>query len=446
MNPDRIRKLNSSPARPGSVVYWMSRDQRAADNWALAFAQELAQVQSAALAVVFCLVPSFGDATIRQYSFMLKGLREVEARLDDLEIPFILLTGSPQDTLPAFLKEKNAGALVTDFDPLRIKREWKDQVINSIDIPAFEVDAHNIIPCWIASAKHEYGAYTFRPKVQRLLPEFLDDLPTITRHPIRWEGQIHKADWIEAEKSILVDRSVPEAKWIEPGEDAAAEVLRQFIDHKLADYPLRRNDPTQNGQSNLSPYLHFGQISAQRVALEVNRSGISCADFLEELIVRRELSDNFCYYSTSYDSTDCFPDWARRTLDEHRYDPRPEIYSIDELEQAKTHDRLWNACQMEMVSRGKMHGYMRMYWAKKILEWSPTYEDAMRACIYLNDRYELDGRDPNGYTGIAWSIGGVHDRAWKSRPIFGKVRYMSYDGCARKFDVDKYIRAMLPSE
>lgn len=442
MNPKRIRNLNSCSAKPGAVVYWMSRDQRASDNWALVFAQELAIERSSQLTVVFCLAPSFGDATLRQYAFMLKSLRHVESRLDKLGIPFFLLTGFPYDEVPAFLKSNNAGALVTDFDPLRIKREWKERVVGAIDIPAYEVDAHNIVPCWVASSKQEYGAYTFRPKLQRLLPEFLDDFPTISPHPFRWNGPVDKIDWKAAETFLTVDRSVSEVHWIEPGEYAASRVLRQFIDDKLADYPLRRNDPTQDGQSNLSPYLHFGQISAQRIALEVDRSGLVAEDFLEELIVRRELSDNFCYYNRAYDTTACFPDWAKRTLDDHLNDPRPEIYSVDELENARTHDPLWNACQTEMIKRGKMHGYMRMYWAKKILEWTPTPEDAMRACIYLNDRYELDGRDPNGYTGIAWSIGGVHDRAWKSRPIFGKVRYMSYNGCARKFDTVKYIQMM----
>lgn len=440
MNPQRIRNLNSCPEKPGPVVYWMSRDQRVADNWALIFAKELAEERSVPVAVVFCLVPMFGDAAIRQYAFMLRGVQEVESRLDKLGIPFFLLTGSPQDKIPVFLKANNAGVLVTDFDPLRIKREWKDQVVSATEIPAYEVDAHNIVPCWIASVKQEYGAYTFRPKLNRLLPEFMDKYPPVTGNRRPWVSPVHEADWKAAEESLTVDRSISEVSWIEPGEDAALRMMRQFIDEKLADYPQKRNDPSLDGQSNLSPYLHFGQISAQRVAIEAGKSGRGAPEFLEELIVRRELSDNFCCYNKVYDTTGCFPDWAKRTLDEHLTDPRPEIYSIDELEHAHTHDPLWNACQMEMVGRGKMHAYMRMYWAKKILEWTHSPEEAMQTCIYLNDRYELDGRDPNGYVGIAWSIGGVHDRAWGQRPIFGKVRYMSYEGCERKFDVNKYIQ------
>ncbi|MFW5721799.1 MAG: deoxyribodipyrimidine photolyase, partial [Desulfohalobiaceae bacterium] len=192
--------------------------------------------------------------------------------------------------------------------------------------------------------------------------------------------------------------------------------------------------------------LHFGQIAAQRVAQEVlsfkTRTAYKEA-FLEELIVRRELSDNFCFYNPAHDSVDGFPEWAGKTLDAHRKDPREHVYSLEEFEQARTHDPLWNAAQMEMVTRGKMHGYMRMYWAKKILEWTASPEEAMDVAITLNDRWELDGRDSNGYTGIAWSIGGVHDRAWPERPVFGKIRFMNDRGCRRKFDVDAYIRRQL---
>jgi len=441
MNPLRIRKLNdfrSVTGRP--VIYWMSRDQRVNDNWALIFSQELAEELSSPLAVVFCLTPIFLNATLRQYSFMLKGLQEVESNLAKLDMPFFLLTGFPQNELPSFIRAHKVGALVADFDPLRIKREWRNGVVNQIAIPAYEVDAHNIVPCWSASPKQEYGAHTFRPKIHRVLPEFLDEFPKLKRHRIKWNGEIPTVDWAKAEKSLQADRNVTAVDWIQSGEKGANRHLNRFINDKLQHYAARRNDPTQDGQSNLSPCLHFGQISAQRVVLEVGKSGIDAPEFLEELIVRRELSDNFCYYNQAYDSTDGFPDWARRTLDEHRSDPRLEVYTFDKLEHSQTYDRLWNASQREMVIRGKMHGYMRMYWAKKILEWSPSPEEALKRCIYLNDHYELDGRDPSGYTGIAWSIGGVHDRAWASRPIFGKVRYMSYDGCARKFDVNRYIQ------
>jgi len=215
--------------------------------------------------------------------------------------------------------------------------------------------------------------------------------------------------------------------------------LGNFLEHKLAGYERDRNDPNKDGQSGLSPYLHFGQISAQRIALEVLKSMKDAGSFLEELIVRKELSDNYCYYNQHYDDMQGFPAWAKTSLSEHEKDRREYLYTLQELELARTHDDLWNAAQQEMLQTGKMHGYMRMYWAKKILEWTESPAAAQAAAIHQNDRYELDGRDPSGYTGIAWSLGGVHDRAWKERAIFGKVRYMSYNGAKSKFDVKTYI-------
>jgi deoxyribodipyrimidine photo-lyase len=241
---------------------------------------------------------------------------------------------------------------------------------------------------------------------------------------------------------LKVNTSVPVVDWIEPGQKAARKMLRHFIKQKLNAYEAQRNDPNLDALSILSPFLHFGQISAQRVALEVQKADIPEDDkaaFLEESIVRRELADNYCYYNEKYDNFRGFPDWARKSLDEHRKDKREYKYTLMQFEGGLTHDGLWNAAQMEMVKTGKMHGYMRMYWAKKILEWTKTPEEAQKIAIILNDKYELDGRDPNGYTGIAWSIGGVHDRAWFTRPVFGKVRYMSSGGARSKFDVDAYI-------
>ena len=206
---------------------------------------------------------------------------------------------------------------------------------------------------------------------------------------------------------------------------------------------MKRNDPNLNKLSNLSPHFHFGHISTQRVAYEIKKLDQFEVDkeaFLEEMIVRRELAENFCEYENNYDFFEGFHPWAQKTLNEHRSDEREYIYSSDEFEESKTHDPLWNAAQNQMKYHGKMHGFMRMYWAKKILEWSDSPEKALQIAINLNDKYELDGRDPNGYTGIAWSIGGIHDRAWFERPVFGKIRYMNYNGCKRKFNVDNYIK------
>lgn len=425
------------------MIYWMSREQRVKDNWALLYAQELALERQAPLLVAFALAPQFLGATMRQYDFMLNGLACVEDDLVRSAIPFYLLEGPPEQEIADFSMMVNASALVTDFDPLRIKRKWKANLIARLPIPFYEVDAHNIVPCLLASSKQEYGAYTLRPKLKRLLPDFLTEYPALERHPYSIRRMDERIDWRKVRTHIKVESSAGLADSLESGETAAAHALDYFIAEKLNDYNLRRNDPSQDGQSNLSPYLHFGQLAAQRVALEVKKARAdqkSKDAFLEELIVRRELSDNFCFYNEAYDRFAGFPRWAQESLNKHRNDKREYTYTVSQFEEAATHDPLWNAGQMEMVRKGKMHGYMRMYWCKKILEWIQSPEDALGIAIYLNDKYEMDGRDPNGYAGIAWSIGGVHDRAWFERNIFGKVRYMSYGGCRSKFDVEAYIK------
>ncbi len=443
MNSNRIRLLNNGGEKSGPVIYWMSRDQRVNDNWALIFSQELAIKNNQPLIVVFNLVNKFLGATIRQYGFMLKGLQEVEKNLTKYKIHFILLTGEPLKTIPNLIEETDAGILVTDFDPLKIKREWKNKIKSKIKIPLYEVDAHNIVPCFYVSKKEEYGAYTIRPKIHRALPDFLEEFPELKIMKNFLPILQSKTDWNGLLKKLKIDFSIKEVDWIKPGESAAKKALKIFFSGKIFKYDVERNDPTKNSQSNLSPYLHFGQLSAQRIALTLEQIVIPHnlkESFLEELIVRRELADNFCYYNSNYDLFDGFQPWAKKTLNEHRKDEREFVYSSKEFENAKTHEDLWNAAQIELINTGKMHGYMRMYWAKKILEWSETPEEALRIAIYLNDKYELDGRDPNGYAGCAWAIGGVHDRAWNERPVFGKIRYMNRNGCKRKFNIEQYIK------
>ena len=444
INEKRIRRLQTGSETSGPVVYWMSRDQRVHDNWALLFAQKIADEKKLPLAVVFNLVPDFLEATIRQYGFMLKGLKELEHELELFNIPFFLTTGKPEAEIPKFIKQFNVSILVTDFDPLRIKRIWKRDVAKKILIPFYEVDAHNIVPCLHVSDKLEFAAYTIRPKINKALLEFMDEFPPIKKMK-KTEVSFDKIDWEKIRAMLKIDFFVKEVDWLKPGEKPALNCLNDFLENKFEDYHELRNDPTKDGQSNLSPYLHFGQISAQRAALETQRfngNKESEKSFLEELIVRRELSDNFCYFNSKYDLFEGFPDWAKTSLNEHRKDDREFVYTLEEFEQAKTHEDLWNAAQMELLKTGKLHGYMRMYWAKKILEWSKSPEEALRIAIFLNDKYELDGRDPNGYTGCAWSIGGVHDRSWFERPVYGKIRYMNRNGAKNKFDIESYIQSI----
>jgi deoxyribodipyrimidine photo-lyase len=443
MNLNRVKQIKTVTDASGPVVYWMQRDQRVDDNWALIFAQQKALENKEPLIVIFCLVPEFLGATMRQYDFMLKGLEEVEKKLTKLNIPFKLLTGKPGIEIPLYLSKLKAGTLISDFNPLKIIRQWKKEILNSTEISFYTVDAHNIVPAWVVSDKEEFAAYTIRPKVHRALPEYLDKFTKLKKMKNNNYSE-KKNNWNKIRDTLKIDFSVEAIDWLKPGEKAAKAVLKNFFDDKLSRFDSERNDPTKDALSNLSPYLHYGQISAQRIALDGQvfiEQEESLKSFLEELIVRRELADNYCLYNSNYDSFDGFRDWAKTTLNVHRNDKREYLYSINEFEMAGTHDDLWNAAQQQMMKTGKMHGYMRMYWAKKILEWTKSPEEAMEIAIYLNDKYELDGRDPNGYTGIAWSIGGIHDRAWAERPVFGKIRFMNYNGCKRKFNVKQYIES-----
>lgn len=461
----------SQPLGPGPVVYWMNRDQRAQDNWALLFAQALAtnkqqigsdrgrassKTTSRPLAVVFNLVDNFPNANFRHYAFMLRGLQETAQSLHKLNIPFLLTRGNPGTKLPRLLQRMRASALVTDFLPLRVKTQWIEDVSSAIHIPFYEVDAHNIVPVYEGSEKLEFAARTIRPRLSRQLPEFLTNFPRLARQqpaavkkildqplPKTIATLAGDIDWGKLHTSLRVDRSVDELDWLTPGSAAALRVMRRFIHKSLPLFDKLANDPVSDVQSQLSPYLHFGHISAQRVALAVKQSKAPPEAekvFLEQLIVRRELSDNFCYHCQDYDQLRSLPRWGLRTLMEHRRDPRPYRYTLEQLEQARTSDPLWNAAQREMVIRGKMHGYMRMYWAKKIVQWTSSPLQALKYTIYLNDKYFLDGRDPIGYVNILWSIGGLHDTPFPTRPIFGSIRYMSQEGCRRKFDVEAYIK------
>ena len=378
----------------------MSRDKRVDDNWALLAAQSVALNNKVPLIVCFQYLGHFPEANIRQYGFQLKGLLELKNKLESLNIEFILSQGRASEVIPRIIDEKVVGTIITDYSPLRVYKKRVSKVLNRTKIPFYQIDAHNIVPVWKASSKKEYAAYTIRKKIHDNLDQFLTDYPSLIKHPY---GDIRKNDisYDNIVKGLKIDFSVQEVDWLVPGEIAAKNKL-DLLHDSLAGYDECRNDPTKDALSNLSPYFHFGHISPQRVALDIKKSSLPEQDknsFLEEMIVRRELSDNFCEYEPNYDYFEGFHDWAK-TLNEHRNDEREYLYPKEQFEHADTHDSLWNAAQNQMMNKGKMHGYMRMYWAK-ILEWSPNPEEAMQVAIDLNDKYELDGRDPNGYAGIA---------------------------------------------
>ncbi len=439
----RARLVSPGAERPGPVVCWISRDQRVRDNWALLFAQSLALQRREPLLVAFCLAPSFPGAALRHYDFMLRGLETVAADLAAKRIPFALLEGDPGREIPAFAARVGAGAVVADFDPLEVKRSWRRAAAARLRVPVHEVDAHNVVPTWVSSPKREFAARTFRPKLLRLLDDYLHEFPPLRRHPHAFAGRLPAPDFARALRRLAPDASVPPVTRVVPGEAAGRRALAAFLRARLPGYDARRNDPAVAGQSGLSPWLHFGQLSAQRVALAARGAEAPDADraaFLEELIVRRELSDNFCLHEERQGSFEALPAWAQRTLDRHRGDPRPALYSREELERGLTQDPLWDAAQHELVAHGRIHGWVRMYWAKKILEWTRSPEEAIEVALALNDRYQLDGRDPNGIVGVLWSVGGLHDRPWGERPVFGQVRYMSLAGARRRFDVAAYAR------
>jgi deoxyribodipyrimidine photo-lyase len=331
---------------------------------------------------------------------------------------------------------------VTDCGYLRIQREWREKVAAQLECPLCQVETNVVVPVHHASAKEEWSAATLRKKITPLLDRFL--VPLQEKKPGRSSFSLEIGyDTDPAAESFLEKNTAggdgPHRLPWQGGEQAAHELLDRFIRERLDRYAAERNDPNAHTLSGMSPYLHFGQISPLDIALRVLATGHPDAGvYLEELIVRRELAANFVFYNSGYDSYEGLPVWARKTLGDHAGDPREYIYTFEEFEDARTHDPYWNAAQDEMRYTGKMHGYMRMYWGKKILEWSESPEEGFRIALVLNNRYELDGRDPNGFAGVAWCFG-KHDRAWQERPVFGKIRYMNANGLKRKFDADRYV-------
>jgi len=443
---ERVQTLNDLEARGDGtyVLYWMQRAQRAASNHALEFAIREANQRQLPLLAVFGITQRFPDANTRAYAFMLEGLRETKRTLSERGILLEVRLEPPVEAVRGLADD--AATVVVDRGYLRIERQWRQRVASRLACPLVQVESDVVVPVETASPKEEYAAYTIRPKIHEHLDTFLSPLEEtgLERGTLDRTDRGLKLKDIEALlERMRINRSADRVDTFRGAASEAAGLLENFIEEKLDGYAEERNDPSQDYLSQMSPYLHFGQISPLRIALRVrNAEGVGKENrdaYLEELIVRRELSMNFCLYNPHYDSLDGLPDWAQETLHEHAGDGRTHVYDLEAFERAATHDPYWNAAQREMKLTGKMHGYMRMYWGKKILEWTPGPEIAMRIALTLNNRYELDGRDPNGYTGVAWCLG-KHDRAWAEREVYGKVRYMSAGGLERKFDIDAYVR------
>ena len=425
-----------------AVVYWMQRAQRAWDNPALDVAIEAGNALRLPVVAFFGLNPFVSRANLRHYQFLAEGLEDIAAGLRQRGVGFVL-RAHPHHRLLPFLGEVRPALVVGDENPQRQMEAWRQRIAEDIRVPFWTVDADVVVPSELLE-KEQYAARTIRPRIVKRLGEFLVKPPA----PIAsttWHGgdAIRRVPAsIDILDGLPIDRTLRPVESFHGGTSEARRLLQRFVRMRLDDYDTARNHPETLGTSVLSPYLHFGHIGPREVAIAARDSGASTesvAAFLEQVIVRRELAVNFVRYNAAYDTLDGCEAWARQTLRRHAHDKRPFVYSRDEFDAAATHDPLWNATQRQMMATGWMHGYVRMYWAKKILEWSANAAAAFETAVELNDRYEMDGRDPNGYTNIAWAIGGKHDRPWPTRPIYGTVRSMSYASTSKKFDAAAYI-------
>ncbi len=440
-----MKPLNDREVVQGRyVLYWMQQSQRAEMNHALEFAALEANRLGQGVVVAFGLTDDYPEANLRHYTFMLEGLQETERALKNRGIRMMVRRGSPPEVALALGRE--ASLIICDCGYLRHQRQWRQAVARKAACRVVQVESDLIVPVETASVKAQIGARTLRPRIHRQLAEYLKALspvplgtPTVK---LKADG-ICIADPVAVLKTLRIDRSVsPVSGRFKGGTPEAKRRFAEFLNTRLARYDQNHNQPQTGDTSLMSPYLHFGQISPLYMALEVMQTpGPKAAKdaFLEEMIVRRELACNFTHYTPDYDSFACIPGWARISLAEHRRDRRPYVYSAEQFENAATHDPYWNAAMREMACTGFMHTYMRMYWGKKILEWSRTAEEAFATTLALNNKYFIDGRDPNSYTGVAW-VYGVHDRAWPQRAIFGKVRTMMASGLERKCDIQGYVK------
>lgn len=463
MSNGRINHIKTSPDLEGDyILYWMQQSQRIHYNHALNLGIILSNLHGIPLVVYFGLTDSYPEANLRHYQFMMEGLEYLKKKFVQMGIKFVIYKASPEKGCLQLMKK--ATHLIMDKGYTKIQKQWKKIVveeamkISSLNI--LEVESDVLVPVEITSQKEEYSARTIRPKIHSHLEEFSVKMkevePFLRSLHIEMDVDLEEiTSPLEILDELNIDKSVIPSIRFTGGENEARQIFHEFIHDRLPAY-LLRNHPELDYCSYLSPYLHFGHISPVEIAYILRKLKESNPNleapidsFLEELIVRRELAINFVNYNENYDSFHHMTyQWAYDTMEIHKNDIREYIYTTEDLEKSKTHDKYWNAAMLEMVHTGFMHTYMRMYWCKKIIEWSPDYETAYNTALYLNNKYFLDGRDPNSYAGIAWCFG-KHDRAWTERPIFGKLRYMNENGLKRKFEIDKYVEkvnAMIQGE
>lgn len=444
----RLAELNGAPECAGDyVLYWMQQSQRVAFNPALETAVAAANRMGLPVAVVFGLTGSYPEANARHYAFMLEGLAETARNLRARGIAFVIRCGTP-DAVAIRLAQR-AALVVCDRGYLRPQKQWRARVAAEAKRRVIQVEGDVVVPVDLVSTMRETGARTLRPKLSRLREDFLHPLaseqPCMSADRLDIRSDVDLSDIPALIAQLRIDRSVAPVSAFRGGETEARRRLRAFIACRLDQYAAARAHLGEPQVSTLSPYLHFGQISPVEIALAVRAAETGADDrasYLEELVVRRELSMNFVNWRTDYDRYDAVPDWARRTLAAHRMDERQHLYDYGQLAHAETHDPYWNAAMREMLVTGYMHNHMRMYWGKKVLEWSPSPEEGHATLMRLNNTYFLDGRDANSYANVGW-VFGLHDRPWPARPIFGTVRYMNAAGLKRRTDVDAYVRRVV---
>ena len=446
MFENRIKSLNNKKMDKNGefVIYWMQRSIRSSYNHSLEYAIQTANDLKKDLLVIFCFDRKFLEMNERSCCFLFESLKDTEENLKKRGIRFIILDSSPLIT-KLLEYSKRAVCIIADRAYLKYLREIREKAAEKSLVRVVQIESDVIVPVETASSKEEYSAKTLRGKLYKVLEFYINREFEYIDYEMNYLGGI-KTDFdmknmYDILEKLNIDKSVKKSEYFYGGENTAKKILEVFITEKLEGYSEYRNNPELDYQSDLSPYLHFGNISPLFIAKEIlksQKSKKSTDDFLEELIVRRELAVNFVYYNLNYDKFQNMTYlWAYKTMDKHKNDQKDYIYSPDILEKAKTHDEYWNSAQKEMVIKGKMHGYMRMYWAKKIIEWSEGFDKAYEVIKYLNNKYFIDGRDENSYAGIAWCFG-KHDRAWNERNIFGKIRYMNSNGLKRKFNIDMY--------
>jgi deoxyribodipyrimidine photo-lyase len=440
----RVRVRRAGPPDPDGrcVVYWMQRAQRAGDNPALDLAIDAGNALRKPVVVFFGLHAFVERANLRHYQFLVEGLPELAEGLERRGVG-VVVRRSPDHQLLPFLDEVKPALVIGDENPLRQPERWRQTIAAAIRVPLWTVDADVVVPSALL-LKEQYAARTIRPRIHARLDEFLV-APRARRAAVPWRAPkgLHRLrPSLALLDGLPCDRSVAAVRDLTGGRTEGRRHLRAFVRERLATYDEDRNHPERDRTSRLSPYLHFGQLGPREIVRAVRDAGLpgsAAAPFLEQLIVRRELAVNFVRFNPRYDSLDGCEPWALHTLARHARDRRPVLYTADQLEAAETHDPLWNAAQRQMVESGWMHGYVRMYWAKKILEWTRAPDEAFDLAVVLNDRHLLDGRDPNGYANIAWAIGGKHDRPWPERPVTGTIRWMSFASTSKKFNARDYI-------